>query len=43
LQLTLEDLIFGYDPSDNPTSITDNRNPAEWPVGAKTHFAYDDE
>jgi RHS repeat-associated protein len=45
LQLTLEDLVLGYDPANNPTSISDMRDPAEWPVGAKPisrAMTYDD-
>ncbi|MDX2054209.1 MAG: toxin TcdB middle/N-terminal domain-containing protein, partial [Polyangiaceae bacterium] len=44
-QLPLEDLSYAYDEVDNPTSITDNRNPADWPASAQPvdrTFAYDD-
>jgi RHS repeat-associated protein len=34
-QLILQDESFGYDIVGNPKSITDFRDPAEWPAGAK--------
>ncbi len=44
-QLLLEDTDYGYDAVDNPISIQDWRNPAEWPAGAKPvtrKMQYDD-
>lgn len=44
-QLLLQDLDYGYDAVDNPTQITDYRNPAEWPAGAQPvtrKIQYDD-
>jgi YD repeat-containing protein len=35
MQLLLEDVDYVYDNVDNPIQITDWRNPAEWPAGAK--------
>jgi RHS repeat-associated protein len=45
LQLTLEDLVFGYDAANNPTGISDKRNQSEWPEGTKPisrTMTYDD-
>jgi RHS repeat-associated protein len=45
LQLTLEDLVFAYDAADNPINISDKRDQAEWPAGAKPvsrTMTYDD-
>jgi RHS repeat-associated protein len=35
LQLLLEDVDYHYDDVDNPVTIRDWRNPAEWPSGAQ--------
>ncbi|MGH7295432.1 MAG: DddA-like double-stranded DNA deaminase toxin, partial [Polyangiaceae bacterium] len=44
-QLLLQDLSYSYDAVDNPTTIRDGRNPAEWPSGAQPvtrQIQYDD-
>src|SRR5215472_6184175 len=44
-QLLLEDLTYGYDPVNNPASISDMRGATDWPAGAKPisrNIQYDD-
>ena len=45
LQTVLEDGQFVYDEVDNPIEIHDNRDPAQWPIGARPvsrKITYDD-